>query len=126
MENNKHLAITWGRKLINDLEAHERLEKTFMDFLNNNDEAWWNTGISGIPNRYGDMIGHYCYIIAEGKVIYRASILGFGDAGVYHFDDGRSHEFKKKVMFLSAPVIKAPPGIKMRGFQGFRYVDELF
>ena len=125
-DNNKHIAITWGRKLVTELGAYERLENTFMNFLNSDDNAYWTCGIPGIPGQYGDMEGHYCYIIAEGKVIYRASILGFGEGGLHTFDNGTSHYFKKKVIYLSAPVIKAPPDIKMKGFQGFRYVDELF
>lgn len=126
MNNNKHIAVTYSRDLINDLGGYDGFHSQFHDRLNADDNAYWLTSITGIPGRYGDMVGHYCYIIAENKILYRAMIGMFKDGGHYDFDDGRFWVFSKKVMVLTAPIIKAPEEIHMRGFQGFRYVDQLF
>jgi len=87
----------------------------------NDGESIWNAAIGSLP-KY-DVLN--CYIVIDGKIRYRARIAGFECGGERTFIDGRTCS-ARNWMLLCAPVEKAPRDIPMRGFQGFRYTEELW
>lgn len=69
----------------------------------------------------------HCYILIQGHVIVRANIS--------HFEPGKGHALKswdgrllcpKWWAVLTAPISYPPEPIRMRGFQGFRYTEDLW
>lgn len=67
----------------------------------------------------------WCYIVALGRLRYRAKVLGFEIGGEREFASGLSGDARHWLV-LSGPVIKAPHRIIQSGFQGFRYTEFLF
>lgn len=69
----------------------------------------------------------HCYLLLEGKIVVRANISHFepGDGRAVKSWDGRSLAPKWWAV-LTAPISWPPEEIKMRGFQGFRYTQELW
>lgn len=71
----------------------------------------------------------YLYILVEGLVRVRVNIAGYRDGRVYgsmRCWDGARREARWMVI-CTAPVVYPTEPVKMRGFQGFRYVyGELF
>ncbi|HEY0171151.1 MAG TPA: hypothetical protein VGB98_09010 [Pyrinomonadaceae bacterium] len=69
----------------------------------------------------------HCYLIVEGKVIVRANISHFeeGDGRAVKSWDG--HDLTPKWWaVLTAPVSWPEEPVKRRGFQGFRYTEDLW
>lgn len=103
-----------GREAI--IKALERCEE--------GEYQWMQFCGSGIPEKQVE----FCYLIWDGKVQYRLSIVeyqrqvsgGFADSGVMR-------RFKKRnLVIMTGPVIKSPFDIPKKGFQGFRYTEFLF
>lgn len=70
----------------------------------------------------------HCYIIVEGQVRVRANISHWeqGKGEQIESFDGHDLSDAKYWAILTAPVSYPPEVIKMRGFQGFRYTQELW
>ena len=70
----------------------------------------------------------HCYILVGGEIRVRANIAGWepGDsiAGLHCWDDTTRHP--KWLAVLTGPVVWPEEPVKRRGFQGFRYTEELF
>lgn len=68
----------------------------------------------------------YFYILAEGRIVGRAHIASYEEnmPEVHCWDNStRVHKFWA---LLTAPYEPAPELIRMRGFQGFRYTQDLW
>lgn len=91
----------------------------------------WNQTISAFPKH--EIL--HCYLCMNGKIAYRLNIAGY-DEGTKVFNDpkptGDGLEIvrrslgHKKWVLLCAPVELAPTEIPYKGFQGFRYTQDLW
>jgi hypothetical protein len=99
--------------------------KAFLDHfyyrLNRMDSAYFLFTLSGIPRI---QVLHF-YLLVDGRVRFRANISKITGEETIPFTDGRTIHGKAWAE-LTGPVIRAPFIIKMKGFQGFRYTEELF
>jgi len=70
----------------------------------------------------------HCYILVGGEIRVRANIASWesGDSigGLHCWDDTTRHP--KWLAVLTGPVVWPDEPVKRRGFQGFRYTEELF
>lgn len=67
----------------------------------------------------------HLYILVEGFIRVRANIAGYEPCGELRCWDGTVRS-SKYVAVCSAPISYPPEPIKRRGFQGFRYCEELW
>lgn len=67
----------------------------------------------------------HCYLLLGGKIRVRLNIAGFEPGDARECWDG-SVRRPKYWMILTAPVSYPPSPIKRSGFQGFRYIDDLW
>lgn len=68
----------------------------------------------------------HCYIVYNGFIRWRCNIAEFLPGQTMYFFSGPCGEREvtgRAWMILTAPVIKAPQEIPMRGFRGFRYTE---
>jgi hypothetical protein len=92
--------------------------------LNSSDSAYVLIGMSATPRV--DVL--HCYVIVEGKVIGRAHIAGYQDGdeqGAVQCWDNSTRRHRVWAI-LSGPFEPAPTEILRRGFQGFRYTNDLW
>ncbi len=70
----------------------------------------------------------HCYIVFKNLIRWRCNIAGFSQGGPMTFWGlhGERTVEARAWMILSAPVVRAPLEIPMRGFRGFRYTDSLW
>lgn len=70
----------------------------------------------------------HCYILVGGRVRLRANISHWvsGQGEKIHFFDDHDLSSAKFWAILTGPISYPPEQIKMRGFQGFRYTEELW
>lgn len=95
-------------------------EKNFM-FMNRSESHYWCFNLSGKP-KYKVL---YFYILFQGAIRFRANIIGFSPGGQVNCYDGSVHNGKVWVN-VGSPVIKLKDPIPMKGFQGFRYTEEIY
>lgn len=93
----------------------------------NEEEDTWNFCKKNLPTK--DFL--YVYLVWEGKIQYRANLVGLErniSKSFIDTPDGQTRHFPgKNWIVMSGPAIKAPMDIPMKGFQGHRYVaKELF
>lgn len=90
--------------------------------LNDSDQCWFQK----MRNKPKHEV-LYCYIVVGGRILYRANVS--------HWEGGPAEIMKPNQLVsvvtwnrlvLTAPIVKAPHKILMKGFQGFRYTDKLF
>lgn len=67
----------------------------------------------------------YMYLLLDGEINVRLNIAGFEPGGARECWDKTIRKPKLWVT-CTAPVVRPPEPIKMRGFQGFRYTPELW
>lgn len=65
------------------------------------------------------------YLCIAGRVRYRANIIGYDSAGTRKVASGKNFSAKCWVN-LGPPVVAPPHEWPLRGFQGFRYTEELW
>lgn len=115
------LIITWSVKMLTEGGASLKDFMYEFESMNEPDGGAWFQKCSKKPKH----IPLYCYIIIGGRIMYRANIS--------HYETGTATIKKCNQMIgqiewprlvLTAPIIKAPHKIPMRGFQGFRYTHE--
>jgi hypothetical protein len=70
----------------------------------------------------------HCYILVGGRVRLRANISHWeaGTGSAIESWDGHDLSGAKYWAILTGPVVYPPEPINMRGFQGFRYTEELW
>jgi len=69
----------------------------------------------------------HIYILVAGEIVCRMNIAGYQDGTDFKLDcwDGETRTSRWWVI-CAAPVSFPPEPIKMRGFQGFRYTEDLW
>lgn len=102
------------------LYGMERFTREFYTNPNKNDHSYFMFTLSGKP-KYEVL---YFYLLYEGYIRYRANIIQVRGEETINFGHGRSIHGKAWID-VGAPVIKLDP-IPMKGFQGFRYTEQLF
>lgn len=119
------IVLTLGQDFLNEMYPGGRdavikaLERT-----DNGEYQWMQFCGSGIPVKEVE----FCYLVWDGKIQYRLSVLKYMKNRTGTFDDGgveRSFSNRNMVV-MTGPCIKAAYDISMKGFQGFRYTEFLF
>jgi hypothetical protein len=87
-------------------------------------EAEFFMSLAGKP-RY-DVL--HCYLLIAGLLRFRLNIAAIVEGGTMTFRDRPIPQTwtARYWMILTAPVAEPKERMLMRGFQGFRYTDELF
>ncbi len=67
----------------------------------------------------------HLYLLMEGEIKLRLNIAGYQDGDIRECWD-KTIRKPKYWAICTAPVSRPPEQIKMRGFQGFRYTEELW
>lgn len=67
----------------------------------------------------------HMYILVEGFVRVRVNIAGYEEGGELDCWDGTTRS-SKYLAICTAPVSYPPEPVKRRGFQGFRYTEDLW
>lgn len=121
------IILTWGKDFIKEkggLLAFVRFfEKTLAD-----GESYWIQKCKNKP-KHDDLL--YVYIIVCGQVKYRLYYGGY-ETGTTAVNNGDGHSWSSRSIIswprvvMAGPIVKAPTKIYMKGFQGFRYTQELF
>jgi hypothetical protein len=96
---------------------------TDIEEMNKDEERVWYRVMKNLPKE--DFL--YIYVICLGKVRYRFNFVTFERNQNYWFDrpNGSIKEFENaNAIVMAGPVVKAPYIIKMKGFQGFRYLTK--
>lgn len=90
--------------------------------LNTDDDAWFFVGMAQKPTQ--DVL--HMYIIASGRIIGRANIADWLTEQPPMMRLDQTVHLHKYWCVLSAPFVEPPEKILVRGFQGFRYVGNLW
>jgi len=95
-------------------------EKTFLK-MNEVEGNYWIFNLPGKP-KY-DVL--YFYLLFDKAIRYRANIIGYEKEKTIKC---YTREFKHGRIWVqvSAPVIKLSSPVPMKGFQGFRYTEEVY
>jgi hypothetical protein len=116
------LIITWSKQMLTEGGSTLLGFMRVFEALNETEQCWYQK-MRNKPKH--DVL--YCYIIIGGRIMYRANVS--------HYETGPAEIMKPNQLVsqinwnrlvLTAPIVKAPHKIEMRGFQGFRYTNELF
>lgn len=93
-----------------------------LERLNRHDSAYVLIGMQQQPRR--EVL--HCYLLVEGQIIGRAHLASYEtDHPPVLCWDGSTREHKYWAV-LTSPYEPAPQPIRMRGFQGFRYTEDLW
>ncbi len=103
----------------------KRFEKEIERLNDFNTEYVWYRVMKNLPTI--DVL--YCYLLYNGKIQWRVNIAGYerGVTKAFPRPKGGVRVFENcNMVTLCGPAIKCPKNIPMKGFQGFRYTQELF
>lgn len=67
----------------------------------------------------------HLYILVEGFIRVRTNIAGYEECGELECWDGTTRN-SKYVAICTAPICYPPSPVPRRGFQGFRYTEDLW
>jgi hypothetical protein len=98
----------------------ERWERSVFS-MNGSDKFQWRFNLPGRP-RF-DVL-HF-YLLMGGIIRFRANIISYDEAEEIKCYDGSKH-FGRCWVIIGPPVMRAPREIRMKGFQGFRYTEDLW
>lgn len=119
------IIVTFPRVFFEEVSTASFVRE-FLGMNNPDYEGYWLCKIGSIPRQ--EVL--YCYIIINNRIRYRANIAGFEPGGPQQFDGRLSGKPRihtaKAWMQLTGPIVKAPYRMEKRGFQGFRYTEELW
>ncbi len=112
------------KKWFNEVGGEKYLNRTFDERIAKNPEWWFYMSLAGKP-KY-DVL--HCYLLINGFLRFRLNIAEILPGGTMTFRDREVPQTwtAKYWMILTAPVIKPKIAIPMKGFQGFRYTEEIF
>lgn len=119
------IIVTFPRVFFEEV-SRVKFVREFLAMNNSDYEGCWLCKVPAIPK----LEVLHCYIIINNRIRYRANIAGFEQGGPQEFDGRLSGKRRvhtaKAWMQLTGPVVKAPYRMEMRGFQGFRYTQDLW
>ena len=90
--------------------------------LNTDDEEWFYVGMAQKPIH--EVL--HMYILASGRIVGRANIADWLTEQPPMMRLDQTVHVHKFWCVLAAPFVEPPEKIRMRGFQGFRYTEELW
>ncbi len=99
-----------------------RFVRDFVQRPNDNENSCFLFTLSAIPKVN---VLHF-YLLIAGRIRYRANISSIEGRASRDFHDGRGPIHGNAWAILTAPVVRAPFRIEMKGFRGFRYTEELW
>ena len=117
--------LTLGQSFLNNMYPGGR--EAVIKSLERTDDGsyqWMQFCGSGVPAKEVE----FCYLVWDGKVQYRLSVVEYQKKITGKFADGGVvRSFKNRnLVIMSGPCIKAPYNIPQKGFQGIRYTEFLF
>lgn len=118
------IAITWGRNMIEEKGGLLSFLRYFERFMSECEDGYWLHRSKNCPKHD---IAHV-YIVVHNRVLYRLYYGGYqtGETEVFN-GDGHSWSSRSIVSWprivIAGPFEKAPRKIHMKGFQGFRYLQ---
>ena len=121
------IAITFGQQMINEQGGLRTFLKAFQHTMDLYEEGnYWMHTCSNFPKIETDHI----YIIVANRLYGRVYCGGYhknADANVIAYGaTGLQKLMEKPFVILSGPFEKCPFKRELRGFQGFRYTEQLF
>jgi hypothetical protein len=121
------IAVTWGKDMINEKGGLLAFIRHFEKNMDSEDDIWYQKSRN---KPQCDII--HVYIIVCNIVRYKLIYGGYA-TGETEIFNGNGHSWSRRTtitwprLILAGPFVKAPYKIKMKGFQGFRYIkNELF
>lgn len=121
------IAITWGADLIKEKGGLLGFIRYFEQCMSMEDGLWLQK-CKNKP-RYDDLL--YVYVIVNNQLKYRCLYAGYetGETTI-HNGDGVSWSSRNTITWprivMAGPFLKNPHKRILKGFQGFRYTEELF
>ena len=111
------------KKWYDEVGGEDYLNRTFKR-ISNNPDYWFQMSLGGKP-KYEVL--HF-YLLINGLLRYRLNIAEIMPGGTVTFKDRKIPQTwtARYWAILTAPVVEPSEPIKMKGFQGFRYTDNLF
>ncbi len=120
MDRPVGIIITIGEKWLKE-RGYRNWYRDFMQAMNNEGYTYWLR--QGNKPTVEDLL--YVYICIHGKIRFRTLFVQAEGAGYKDFTNG-NRMFANAWVVVCGPVVKAPFEIKRKGFQGFRYTEQLF
>lgn len=93
--------------------------KDFLKGMSGENYSYWFR-LAQMP-KFTDML--YVYLCIGNRIRYRANLVGFYPGGEFKCDDGRIITAKFWCV-VTGPLARG--NVRRKGFQGFRYTEELF
>ena len=109
-----------GEKIIRRV-LYRKLLTSFKGINENPDERFWLLALPTIPR----IEVLHCYLIFDGRIRWRLNVAGYEGPGTKERLDGKTISARAWAI-LTAPVVKPPIQIAMKGFRGFRYTETLW
>ena len=111
------------KRWYDEVGGEKYLEKCFRQNIAKHDWIFYQS-MGGKP-RY-DVL--YCYLLINGLLRFRLNIVEILPGGTMTFRDRPIPQnwTARNWMILGSPVVEPAREMPMRGFQGFRYTQELF
>jgi hypothetical protein len=123
MNKPEALIITYPAALLKKHGGY-RAFRTGMLEMNRHPDACWLQRCRNRP-RHSVL---YVYVVVGGRLKFRLNLVEWDNGTPVEAmrPDGTMMLTTWPRLVLSGPVIEAPERIPMRGFQGFRYTNELY
>jgi hypothetical protein len=126
LERPVGIILTMGKDMVKDGGGWDAFKKSI---LNMNKEAGggiWLQKMRGRPNFMDYLL--YCYLIYDNRIVLRVNISHYEYGGTparIIRPNGKWDTITWGRIVLTGPVIEAPEEIPMKGFQGFRYTNQI-
>ncbi|MHB1278275.1 MAG: hypothetical protein ACYC1Q_07745 [Bacteroidia bacterium] len=122
MEKPEAILVTYPQFLLKRYGGMENFRKQML-YFNEEDSVWFqrckNKPKYEVP---------YVYIVIENRIAYRFNCAEWepGAPEQVQRPDGTLNVITWPRLLLTGPVIEAPEEIEYKGFQGFRYTNQLY
>lgn len=118
------IIVTWSKDMINDQGGLFKFIRYMNWVIDREAEGWtWLHKCRMCPQQ--DIF--HVYVVLNGRIRYRFYYGGFEAGGtIIGKADGTQEEVTWSRIILAGPVVKAPGKFFIKGFQGFRYCNEIF
>lgn len=121
------IIVTVSKGMIGD-NGYRHWLRNFLEVMGKGDELGWNYyfRVSRQP-KYDEYIRHV-YLCIGGKIRFRVFYAGSEPAGKRRLTNGKNYRIidGKGWILTAGPVERPPMVIERKGFQGFRYTNQLW